>query len=171
MKTKQPIDLLLDGITGTIVPPERMKISEAAAKKQAKRLMANPMLAPQSPEGQLEIMNCLMRHCESPEHAERTMTELLDGTRDPRNITAEIAAAARLTRKGAALPAGCDRCRYTDVDTGQVQYYAHVSGTRNGYDYAERCGCARGRALRHLDTAPPPKQELAMLKAWANDAP
>lgn len=141
-----------------------MKLSREHAAKQAKRLQANAMLIPQSPEGKTEIVECLIRHCDSPEHAERTMTELLDGARDPRNITAEIAEAARLTRKGAPLPAGCERCRYTDADTGQVEYRPHVSGTRSGYDFAERCGCARGLALaaRDAEHRPQRKPELSM---------
>lgn len=128
-----------------------MKLTREQAAKQAKRLQANALLIPQSPEGKTEIIECLIRHCDSPEHAERTMTELLDGAKDPRNITAEIAEAARLTRKGPGLPEGCDRCRVTDPFTGEVKYLPYLGEFRNGYDRAFRCACARGKALAALD--------------------
>ncbi len=123
------------------------KITRDEAKKQVKRLLSSPMLAPQSKEGGEEIMDCLLRHCKSPDHAERAMTLFLDTARDPRNLTAELSAAAMATRQEAVLPDGCDLCAYTDFETKARHYRPHVTATVKGYDVARRCTCKRGEYL------------------------
>lgn len=129
-----------------------MKITRESAQKQAKRLMACPALAPQSTEGKQEVVDCLMRHCQSPEHAAEVMTAFLDTAIDPRNITAELASIARQSRQDDALPVGCGLCTLApDMHTGAPRYAAHVPVTRNGYDFAIRCACERGRVLKSRD--------------------
>lgn len=130
-----------------------MKLTRDIAKKQAKRIAANPMLTPQSEQGVTELVDCLMRNCTSPEHAERTMTVFLDTARDPRNLTAELADAARQSRQDVAFPPGCSRCTLMpDEHTGEPRYASHVPArTIGGYDCVVRCGCERGQALRARD--------------------
>ena len=129
-----------------------MSLTREEAKQQAKRLTACPALMPQSKEGMSEVVDCLMRHCHSQEHASLAMTEFLDKAIDSRNTTAELAAIARQTRQVESFPLGCHRCTLDpDVDTGEPRYLSHVSATRGGYDVAVRCGCPRGRALAAKD--------------------
>lgn len=129
-----------------------MRITRESAQKQAKRLMACPALAPQSDEGKREVVDCLMRHCQSPEHAAEVMTAFLDTAIDPRNITAELASIARQSRLDDALPTGCPACTLEpDEATGAPRYASHVTGERNGYDIAARCKCPRGISLKERD--------------------
>lgn len=129
------------------------KLSRTEAQSQARRLQSSPMLAPQSDEGRKEIVDCLMRNCLDVEHASRTMTHLLDNATDPRNLTAELRAAAEATRNvPQALPDGCPRCNLEpDPITKAPRWMAHVPGERNGYSCAVRCDCARGRWLARRD--------------------
>lgn len=129
------------------------RLSRDDAKAQAKRLQSSPMLSPQSDDGRREIVDCLMRHCESVEHAARAMTALLDNCTDPRNLTAELRSAAVSTAyEHQVIPDGCSVCYLEpDVTTGEARWYAHVSKERNGYTCAVRCGCARGQWLKRRD--------------------
>lgn len=112
------------------------------ARVQAKRLQVSPVLAPQSAEGRKEVVDCLMRNCEDIEHAERAMTAALDGCVDPRNFAAELAIAAKGTRKSnIVLPEPCPECPEDD----------YVPFERNGYSGVGRHNCARGLALRERD--------------------
>jgi hypothetical protein len=136
------------------------------ARAQGKRLQASPMMAPQSKEGVREIVDCLMRHCQSEEHAERTITAFLDGATEPKNLTAELAAIARRSQIPDQLPAGCPRCFLgPDVDSGEVRWAAHVPGVRGGYSVALRCECERGEWLAAKDqerkAANPPAERAA----------
>jgi hypothetical protein len=133
------------------------------ATKEAKRLQACPALAPQSDEGRKEIVDCLMRHCEDYGHASRTMTHVLDNCPEPRNLLAEIKAAAVETlHMPESVPDGCDHCRLEpDPITHKPRWMAHVPGERNGYSMAVRCACARGKWLLRRDQergAPAPEQ-------------
>jgi hypothetical protein len=144
---------------------QRMKkLNRETARAQAKRLQSSPMLAPQSDDGRKEIIDCLMRNCDDAEHAESTMTQVLDNCDDPRNLTAEIRAAAVATlHRSESVPDGCDVCRLMpDPLTGAARWMAHVPFERNGYSYAVRCNCERGRWLKRRDHergSAVPKQE------------
>lgn len=139
------------------------KLSRTDAQAQGRRLQANPMLAPQSIEGVKEIVDCIMRNCQDVEHASRTMSQVLDNCRDPRNLTAEIKAAAVETlRIPQAVPGGCEVCRLEpDPLTGAARWMAHVPLERNGYTYAVRCSCARGQWLKRRDQERETEQQCA----------
>ena len=130
------------------------KLTRAEAQKQARRLQSAPMLAPQSDDGRKEIVDCLLRHCADAAHDQRAMTRVLDGTLDPRNLTAEIAAAAAESRSVPVveLPPGCARCTLDpDLITGAARYASHISEPGELYDVSRRCDCARGRSLASRD--------------------
>lgn len=132
------------------------KLTRDEAQKQAKRLMANPILVPQTKDGMTEVINCLMRNCQDGPHCAETMTALLDGSvefpRDLETTTARLSYAARRLQQPEVAPAGCDRCYLgPDVTTGEIRWYAHVPGERNGYSMAVRCGCERGAWLSDRD--------------------
>lgn len=127
------------------------KLTRQQAQQQVFRLTANPMLTPQSDDGLKEIVDCLLRHCESIEHAEATMTAFLDSSPNPRNVTAELAAAAKLAKSGPSLPDGCDLCRYREPLTGLIKYRSHISVVVRGYESSKRCACPRGQALEAAD--------------------
>jgi len=134
------------------------KLTREIARKQAARLQSNPMLAPQSDDGRREIVDLLLRNCQSGEHAEAVMTAFLERARKVENVTAEIATIARATATAEQAPAGCERCYLgPDVSTGEVRYAAHVSRIVGGYDVATRCdgiggiGCPRGQWLSARD--------------------
>lgn len=129
------------------------KLKESQAAKEAQRLVANPMLSPQTKEGVDEIIACLMRHCKDQEHAKRTMTVFLDTCKDPRNVTAEIADAAKGTAMAGEAPPGCPRCTLDPhSETGEPRYTSHVINAIIGdYEVATRCSCVRGRWLASRD--------------------
>jgi hypothetical protein len=129
-----------------------MKLTREYARQQAARLQACPMLVPQSDKGRAEIIDCLLRHCQSAEHSAAVMTQFLDGSLNVRNPVAELATIARATQTTDQPPAGCDGCYLgTDIDTGEVRWAAHVFVERNDISFARRCLCARGRYLRAAD--------------------
>lgn len=68
-------------------------------RDQVLRLMANPMLAPQTDEGTREVIDCLMRNCAAEADCLATVTAFLDFAVNPRNITAELASIARKNRR------------------------------------------------------------------------
>jgi hypothetical protein len=111
------------------------------------------MLAPQTLEGKKEIVECLLRNCQSEEHAVTVMTRVLDGAlRVEGPITAWIASVARQTQTYDRAPAGCDLCYLgPDVTTGEVRWAEHVSVQIGGYDCARRCTCDRGGWLAAKD--------------------
>jgi len=128
------------------------KLTREYARAQVQRLLANPMIAPQSDEGAREIIDCLMRHCETAEHAQATMTIFLDQTPEPRNVTAELASAAQRALNGPILPPGCEACAYKDPLTGVTLYYSHLAIDGAGkYSAVVRCTCARGKLLQAAD--------------------
>jgi hypothetical protein len=132
------------------------KLTRDHARAQAARLQANPILAPQSDAGRTELIDCLMRNCQSSEHCAAAMTALLDGSiefpREMETTTARLAFCARRLQIAETAPAGCDRCYLgPDVTTGEIRWYAHVPGERNGYTYAARCDCERGKWLAARD--------------------
>lgn len=133
------------------------KLTRTQAKTQTKRLLANAMLAPQTDDGSKEIVECILRNCKDAAHAERAMTRFLDTASDPRNITAELASAAKATAVEGEAPGGCPQCELDpDVETGESRYMSHVireirMGTGMSYEAAVRCGCVRGRWLASRD--------------------
>lgn len=131
-----------------------MELTRESARRQAMRLQSSALLAPKSDEGRTEIIDCIMRHCQSAEHAELVMTAVLDGSIDVKNMTAEIAAVAKRTRKAEVPPNGCERCAIDpDINTGESRWSPYVSVSRNGCAFARRCDCARGRWLAAADRA------------------
>ncbi len=146
-----------------------MTLTRELARKEAARLQASPMLAPQSDEGRREIVDCLMRHCTDEEHARAVMTELLDSVERPQSITAEIATIARKTLHRDCPPPGCHLCCMgEDPITGAVRWASHVSVDVRGYPCARRCTCQRGRWLADCDRQQQPetpRPTLAMAKA------
>ena len=132
---------------------QSMKLTRQDAQQQAKRLQSCPMLAPQSDEGRKEIVDCLMRHCQSAEHAQAVMTQFLDEAIHVQGpVTAWLAASARQTRKSDQAPTGCARCWLgPDFNTGEVRWAAHVSTDRDGISFAMRCDCERGQWLKIRD--------------------
>ncbi len=122
-------------------------LTRELARQQAARLQSSPMLAPQSDEGRREVVNVLMRHCQNAEHAEMVMTALLEECRDPRNLTAELVAIARNTKRKEDLPAGCDACSAGNDLDGVPSWLPFVVVEINGYSSGRRCTCARGRWL------------------------
>lgn len=148
------------------------RLTREKAQEQAARLMANPMLAPQSKEGKKEIVDCLLRHCQGEEHAADVMTRFLDTARDPRNLTAEIAAMARETQTAEEAPAGCFGCEIgEDPNTGEMRWASHVPRDgKGGISCAVRCECDRGlwftakdreRAQAQPEKRKPARQQLA----------
>lgn len=131
------------------------KLTRDHARRQANRLQACPMLAPQSDEGKREVVDCLMRHCQSAEHSETVMTQFLDGALHVQNSIAELAAIAHATRQNDQPPPGCDRCYLgPDVFTGEVRWASFISvDRRDGLSSAHRCSCARGQFLNAADVA------------------
>lgn len=131
-----------------------MKLSRDDARKQGKRLQSCPMLAPQTEEGVKEIIDCLMRNCQSAEHAANVMTQVLDSALEVKGpITAWIASTARQSQIADQAPAGCDQCYLgPDMDTGEVRWAYHVPVDIGGYSRAARCCCQRGRWLYARDT-------------------
>jgi hypothetical protein len=128
------------------------KFTRSMAQKQAARLQACAMLAPQSDEGRKEVIECLLRHCQSEEHAAETMTKFLDGALHVQNLTAELAALARETQRQEEPPVGCQECYLgPDVSTGEVRWAAHVGFERDGLWFSHRCSCPRGRWLAAKD--------------------
>lgn len=122
------------------MPMKNLSRTNAAA--QARRLQANPALAPQSDEGRREVVDCILRHCIDVEHAARTMTQVLDSAADARSLTAEISAAAAATRVIAFdLPTPCQSC--PDGDWVRID--------RAGISSVARHDCPRGIALRNRD--------------------
>ena len=150
------------------------KLTRDHARRQANRLQACPMLAPQSDEGKREVVDCLMRHCQSAEHAETVMTQFLDGALHVQNSIAELAAIAHASRQNDQPPPGCDLCYLgPDFSTGEVRWAAHVSVDRNGLAFARRCSCARGQYLNAADVvraAALPGQGKSAHVASAGDA-
>jgi hypothetical protein len=57
-------------------------------------LNAAPALAPRTEGGCIEIVDCLMRHCQSDQHAECVITELLETAVRLQNLVAELVAIA-----------------------------------------------------------------------------
>jgi hypothetical protein len=159
-----------------------MSINRSDARKQAARLQASPMLQPQTDEGCREIVDCLMRHCQSAEHAAAVMTQVLDSALEVKGpITAWIASIARGSQVADQAPAGCEHCYLgPDINTGEVRWAFHVSITsRYGITSAGRCTCERGRWLAAKDaeratTAPvdakKPKHEHPEDADWAMKA-
>jgi hypothetical protein len=134
-----------------------MKLTRQDAQKQAKRLQACPMLAPQTDEGRKEIVDCLMRHCQSAEHAETVMTRFLDEALHVNGaVTAWLAATAGQTRQADQPPPGCRQCWLgPDLSTGEVRWAAHISVQRGEYSFATRCDCERGQWLQRCDAERP----------------
>lgn len=152
------------------------KLTREIARKQAGRLRSCPILTPRDEAAaevfRREVVDALMRNCQSGEHAETVVTQFLETARDPKNATAELVAIARATATAEQPPAGCERCYLgPDLDTGVVRYAAHVSRTVAGYDVAGRCECVRGRWLAAKDAER--RRDLAPRKApheYAADA-
>ena len=111
------------------------------AAKQADRINACPAMAPKTKQGGAEIVDCIMRCCSDEDHARLVVTQLLDTVQRFQSLTAEIAIIAHTTRKQQPLPEGCDLCHnaYWVDEPGFLSVFA-------------RCTCARGRALRNLDS-------------------
>ncbi len=130
-----------------------MKLERKEAQTQAKRLQSCPMLAPQTDDGRKEIVDCLMRHCQSVEHAVAVMTQVLDDALEVKGpITAWIASIARRTQHAEVAPDGCWRCEIgPDVETGEMRWAVHVPTEWKGYTCAGRCSCVRGRWLAGKD--------------------
>lgn len=128
--------------------------------KTASRLLANPALAPQSDEGITEVIDCLMRHCRSEEHAAEVVTEFLDTATDPRNITAELAGIAKRTRVDMNAPMGFPGCELCDYSG-----WLHIE--RNGYDFSEACSC-RPHAVQPNPPTPKRTGNLAPATDWAS---
>ncbi len=131
------------------------KLTRDEAKVQAARILASPMLSPQTKEGKEEIVNCFLRNCHSAEHAAAVMTEVLDSALKVEGpITAWIATVAHRTRRPEEAPPGCSRCEIgTDVDTGVMRWAQHVTDDSGYYSTARRCLCDRGRWLVAKDRA------------------
>lgn len=142
-----------------------MKLTREVAREQAARLQASVMLAPQSDVGRSEIVECLLRNCSDREHAEQTMTLVLDNARDIRNLPAEIASIAQRTRNPGQPPPGCEQCTLgEDRETGARKWLPYVSRDYKGYAFAGRCTCDRGKwlatqdALRESGASEPPRR-------------
>lgn len=88
----------------TLMVGGQQKVARDVARKQAARLPASVMLAPQTGEGQTEVVDCIPRNCADAEHAEVAMTELLDGALRVSNLTAGIASIANKTRRPKVPP-------------------------------------------------------------------
>ena len=134
------------------------KLTREHARKEGSRLQSCPMLAPQTNEGRREIVDCLMRHCQSEEHATSVMTEFLDTAVNIKGtLTSWLAAIALRTRVPDDIPPGCDRCYLgPDMSTGEVRWAAHVSfDLPSGYTASRRCTCDRGRWLSQRDAERP----------------
>lgn len=126
------------------------KLNRIDAIKQAKRLQSCPMIAPQTDEGRREIVDCLVRHCQSAEHADSVMTRFLDEALKVEGpVTAALANIARQVPSGEEAPAGCERCfSGKNPVTGEKLYAHHVGrDVPGGYSVAVRCSCERGRWL------------------------
>lgn len=125
-------------------------LTRRQAQKEAKRLVVNPALSPQTEDGVKEIIDCLMRHCEDQNHAERAITRFLDTAGDNRNLTAELTAAAKATGDVEPPPPGCLNCM-VDLEDG-FYYLSHIVRTSSsGIEFAGRCTCPRGRWLASRD--------------------
>jgi hypothetical protein len=126
-------------------------LTRELARQQAARLQSSPMLAPQSDEGRREVVNILMRHCQNAEHAATVLTALLEECRDPRNLTAELVAIARNTKRKDNLPPGCDACYAGEDLDGAPSWLPFVTVQIRGYSAGRRCACARGQWLSARD--------------------
>ena len=121
-----------------------MKLTRQVAQRQAARLQACPMLVPQSDEGRREVVDSLLRNCQSEEHCVAVLTEFLDTALHVQNVTAELAAIARRTQRSDQAPAGCAQCDLgPDPFSGEQRWAAHLAEERG----ARRCECDRGRWL------------------------
>jgi hypothetical protein len=125
------------------------------AKKQCKRLAAVPIYQPQSDDAAKEILDALMAHCQSREHAEHVMTTFIQTARDVKNVVAEFISIARDTGEAfGTLPDGCDDCRIgKDPFTGEMRWATHLPAVQGGYTCAVRCTCKRGQILAQRDAA------------------
>lgn len=126
------------------------QITREEARLQCARLQTVPIISPQTKEAKTEIVNCLMRNCVDQAHAERAMTMVIEDCRDPKNISAELKAAAAATHLVEVAPAGCSLCaRGVDDASGSPLYenYPRAGVGKAGYTFAARCTCVRGRWL------------------------
>ncbi len=129
-----------------------MRLTREIAREQLARLASSPMLFPQSAEGKIELLDCLMRNCVDAEHCADTMTRLLDDVTDPKSLTAAIAAIAWQTRRPDQPPPGCEECGLgLNQTSGVMEYLPYISVQLGGCSFARRCGCARGRWLAARD--------------------
>lgn len=125
--------------------------------KQLKRLKMVPIYVPVldeegTREWAREWLNVLMRNCQSDEHAAQTMDRFITETVTCENPLATFASLARSGWKSDVPPPGCSECELgADIDTGEMRWAPHVMGERNGYTYAMRCKCERGRWLYSRD--------------------
>lgn len=108
-----------------------------------------------------EVLDALLRNCQSDEHAEEVVTAFIEKPHFPGDVIADLVAIARVTQKLDQPPAGCGICEIgADITTGEMRWAAHVTGIRaNGTTYAARCACARGQWYRNADGATAPKAE------------
>lgn len=103
-----------------------------------------------------EILEALLRNCQSDEHAGEVVTKFIETPHFPGDIIADLVSIARATQKFDQPPAGCEDCAIgPDITTGEMRWSAHVTGTRpDGATFAQRCSCVRGAWYRNADASP-----------------
>jgi hypothetical protein len=154
--TRPATELAATGSSGRIQNSVNGEIMQALTREHAQRIAARiaaaPVLLPQTAEGRTELVNALLRHCGDVDHAERTMTEMLDNSPDVHNVVAELAIIARRIRTPELAPPGCAVCSLgPDPITGAARWLPYVSMDRGGCAFAGRCTCERGHWLSARD--------------------
>lgn len=113
-----------------------------------------------------EVLEALLRNCQSDEHATAVVTAFIESPHYPGDVIADLVAIARRTEQHEQPPAGCDHCAIgPDVSTGEMRWASHVSlELASGVSYAARCQCPRGLwllkqdAKRANEPAPQPRK-------------
>lgn len=142
-----------------------MSATEKHVKTECKRLAAAVMIEPKSAEGKREVVDALLRNCQSDEHVTSVMTAFLEGSRECQNLIAELVSIARRTQTTDQAPAGCDTCLLgPDLETGEMRWAPHVAVVTGSNTAATRCSCDRGRWFAAKDVerrslAPPAKRQ------------
>jgi hypothetical protein len=130
-----------------------MSATEQCVKEQCKRLSSLPSLEPKTKEGKREIIDALLRNCQSNLHVGEVITRFLEHEENPYNVIAALIRIAWETRRPDEAPPGCDSCALgPDEFTGEMRWTAWIGKDRSdGISYAVRCCCERGRWLRERD--------------------
>ena len=144
--------------------PPSQKTTKNHVKAQVARIFNScPILSPKDPRAATaqasEVIETLMKFCQSDEHVTETVSGFIQNTLQCQNLIAELVVYAGKTQRGDVAPAGCEHCDLgVDADTGIQQWAPHVTiereyplGSGQMVQCGARCACLRGKWLAAMD--------------------